>query len=48
MDPLSLIITSLDVKGTFSNTHIECCRPSASKLRLSFQGVLQAYLGSRL
>ena len=48
MDPLSLIITSLDVEGAFPNTPHRLLRAIWEHMGLRFQGFLQAYLSTRL
>ena len=48
MDPISLIITSLDVKGAFPNTPHRLLRTVWNRMGLPFQGFLQAYLGTRM
>ena len=42
MDPISLIITSLDVKGAFPNTPHRLLRAVWEHMGLFFQGFLQA------
>ena len=46
MDPISLIITSLDVKGAFPNTPHRLLRAVWEHMGLPFQGFLQAYLAT--
>ena len=48
MDPISLIITSLDVKGAFPNYPHRLLRAVWKRMGLPFQGFLQAYLASRM
>ena len=48
MDPISLIITSLDVKGAFPNTPHRLLRAVWGHMELPFQGFLQAYLATRM
>ena len=48
MDPISLIITSLDVKGAFPNTSHRLLRAVWNHLELPFQGFLQVYLATRM
>ena len=48
MDPISLIITSLDVKGAFPNTPHRLLRAVWGHMGLPFQGFLQAYLATRM
>ena len=48
MDPVSLIITSLDVKGAFRNTPHRLLRAVWKHMGLPFQGFLQAYLATRM
>ena len=48
MDPISLIITSLDVKGAFPNTPHRLLRAVWEHMKLLFQGFLQAYLATRM
>ena len=48
MDPISLIITSLDVKGAFPNTPQRLLRAVWEHMGLPFQGFLQAYLATRM
>ena len=48
MDRMSLIITSLDVKGAFPNTQHRLLRAVWEHMGLPFQGFLQAYLLTRL
>ena len=48
MDPISLIITSLDVKGAFPNTLQRLLRAVCKRMGLTFQGFLQAYLATRM
>ena len=48
MDPISLIIKSLDVKGAFSNTPHRLLRAVWEHMGLPFQGFLQAYLTTRM
>ena len=48
MDPISLIITSLDVKGAFPNTPYGLLRAVWKHMGLPFQGFLQAYLATRM
>ena len=48
MDPISLIITSLDVKGAFPNTPHRLLRAVWEHMGLPFQGFLQAYLATRM
>ena len=47
-DPISLIITSLDVKGAFPNTPHRLLRAVWKRMGLPFQGFLQAYLATRM
>ena len=47
-DPISLIITSLDIKGAFPNTPHCLLRAIWEHMGLPFQGFLQAYLATRL
>ena len=47
-DPISLIITPLDVKGGFSNTPHRLLRTIWEHMGLCFQGFLHAYLATRL
>ena len=47
MDPISLIITSLDVKRAFPNTLHRVLRAVWEHMGLPFQGFLQAYLANR-
>ena len=47
MDLISLIITSLDVKGAFPNTPHRLVRAVWEHIGLPFQGFLQAYLATR-
>ena len=46
MDPISLIITSLDVKGAFPNTPYRLLRAVWQRMGLTFQGFLQAYVAT--
>ena len=48
MDPISLIITSLDVKGAFPNTLHRLLYAVWEHMGLPFQGFLQAYLATRM
>ena len=48
MDPISLIITTLDVKGAFPNTLHRLLRAVWEHMGLFFQGFLQAYLATRM
>ena len=48
MDPISLIITTLNVKGAFSNTPHRLLRDVWKRMGLPFQGFLEAYLASRM
>ena len=48
MDPISLIITSLDVIGAFPNSPHDLLRAFWEHMGLLFQGFLQAYLGTRI
>ena len=48
MDWISLIITSLDVKGAFPNTPQRLLRALWKRMGLPFQGFLQAYLANRM
>ena len=48
MDPISLIITSPDVKGAFPNTPHRLLQAIWDQMGLPFQGLLQAYLATRL
>ena len=48
MDPISLIITSLDVKGAFPTTSHRLLRAFWKHMGLPFQGFLQACLASRM
>ena len=48
MDPISLIIRSLDVKGAFPNTPHRLLRAVWKHMGLPFQGFLQAYLATRM
>ena len=48
MDPISLIITSLDVKGAFPNAPLLLLRAIWEHMGLPFQGFLQAYLATRM
>ena len=48
MDPISLIITSLDVKGASPNTPHRLLRAVWKHMGLRFQGFLQAYLATRM
>ena len=48
MHPISLIITSLDVKGAFPNTPHRLLRAVWEHMGLPFQGFLQAYLATRM
>ena len=48
MDPISLIITSLDVKGAFPNTPHRLLRAVWEHMGLPFQGFLEAYLATRM
>ena len=47
-DPISLIMTSLDVKGAFPNTPHRLVRAVWEHMGLPFQGFLQAYLATRM
>ena len=47
-DPISLIITSRDVKGAFSNTLHRLLRAVWKHMGLTFQGFLQVYLPTRM
>ena len=46
MDPISLVLTSLDVKGAFPNTPHRLLRAVWEHMGLPFQGFLQAYLAT--
>ena len=46
MDPISLIITSLDVKGAFPNTPHHPLRAVWEHMGLPFEGFLQVYLAT--
>ena len=46
MDPISVIITSLDVKGAFPNTPHRLLRAVWKHMGLPFQGFVQAYLAT--
>ena len=48
MDPISLIITSLDIKGAFPNTPHSLVQAIWEHMGLPFQGFLKAYLATRL
>ena len=48
IDPISLIITSPDVKGAFPNTLHRLLRAVWEHMGLPFQGFLQAYLATRM
>ena len=48
MDPISLIITSLDVKGAFPNTPHRLLRVVLEHMGLPFRGSLEAYLATRM
>ena len=48
MDPISLIITSLDIKGAFPNTPHRLLRAVWKCMGLPFQGFVQAYLATRM
>ena len=48
MDPISLIITSLDVKRAFPDTPHRLLRAVWEHMGLPFQGFLQAYLATRM
>ena len=48
MDLISLVITFLDVKGTFPNTPHRLLHAVWKHMRLAFQGFLQAYLATRM
>ena len=48
MDPISLIITSLDVKEAFPNTPHLLLRAVWEHMGLPFQGLLQAYLATSM
>ena len=48
MDPISLIISSLDVKVAFPNTSHRLLRAVWKHMGLPFQGFLQAYLPTRM
>ena len=48
MDPISLIITSLDVTGAFPNTPHRLSRAVWKRMGLPFQGFLHAYLATRM
>ena len=48
MDPIGLIITSLDVKGTFPNILHRLLQAVWKHMGLPFQGFLQAYLATRM
>ena len=48
MDPNSLIITFLDVRGAFPNTLQRLLRAVWKHMGLPFQGFLQAYLATRM
>ena len=48
MDPISLIITCLDVKGAFLNTPHRLLQAVWKHMGLPFQGFLQAYLATRM
>ena len=48
MDPINLIITSLEVKGGFLNTPHRLLSANLEHMRLPFQGFLQAYLATCL
>ena len=48
MDPISHIITSLDVKGAFPNTPQRLLQAVWEHMGVPFQGFLQAYLATRM
>ena len=48
MDPISLIITSLDFQGAFANTPHRLLQAIWEHMGLPFQGFLQVYLATRL
>ena len=48
MDPISLIITSLDVKEAFPTIPDRLLRAVWKRIGLPFQGFLQAYLATRM
>ena len=48
MDPISLIITSLDVNGAFPNTPHRFLQAVWEHIAVSFRGFLQAYLATRM
>ena len=48
MDPISHIITSLDVRGAFPNTPHHLLRGVWKRMEPPFQGFLLAYLGTRM
>ena len=48
MDPISLIITCLDVKGAFSNTPHRLLQAVWEHMGLPFQGFLQGYFATRM
>ena len=48
MDPISLVIMSLDVKGAFPNTPHRLLRAVWKHMGLPFQGFLQAYFATRM
>ena len=48
MDPISLIVTSLDVKGAFPNTPHRLLGAVWKHMGLRFQGFLQAYLATHM
>ena len=48
MDPISLIITSLDVREAFPNTPHHLLPAIWEHMGLAFRRFLQAYLGTRL
>ena len=48
MDLISLIITSLDVKGAFPNTPHRLLRAVWERMGLPFQRFLQAHLATRM
>ena len=48
MDPISLIITSVNVKGAFRNTPHRLLRAVWEHMGLPYQGFLQAYLATRM
>ena len=48
MDPISLIIKSLDVKGAFPNSPHRLLRAVWKHMGLPFQGFLQAHLATRM